>query len=279
MRQRQLDKEQESELIKALETAGLSAWHIVEVRLGIYMGLSREEILSYAKKDLKIEDMERRRMELQFESPVLKEKSAEQPALDLEKLQLVMDRLAEHISQAVSGCQDGTGIVLQQLTDRIAALQYENKVLKDRLRNSKDEKTKKSFWDKFVPKKEKTGPDITILELLSQNGKQYNDAQIAELSAAWEAGLSMDAILNIANPEISADKMRQLRRLAASLEGLAEDPNTPGAILNPVLIPEEPEETISEISAQEEMFIPEEAESGYYNADEDDDSFSMDEDY
>ena len=262
--QRQLDKEQETRLIKELEAAGLSAWHIVEVRLGIYMGLSREEILSYAKADFKIEDMERRRMELQFGRSVPGEKSEERSVLKLEQLQLVIaqavDRLGEHISQALSACQDKTGII--QLTDRLAALQYENKVLKDRLRHPdpEDEKTKRSFWDKFIPKKEKAGTDITILELLSHNGKQYNDAQIAELSAAWETGLSMDAILNIADPEISAEKMRQLRRFAASLEGLSEDPDQPGRVLDPVLS-EEPEEIMPEEQSPEEMFIPEKAES------------------
>lgn len=289
-----MTKQELEKLIKECEEAGLSPWQIVEVKLGNYMGLTREEILTYAKKENEIETMERLRMQLQFpetsevaqEFDQLKEENCEPVqsvhlpvTLDYEKLEHIMMKAVNQVSVTISAAleqiqnTDTNTNVMKELNVRIAELMYENKVLKERrtvwnLEEPNSDK-EKSFWSRFRKKKE-TIENRGILELLAGSGELYNDEQIKELSLAYENGLSMQSIYKLANPELDGFKMKQIRLIAERLEGLTTGQQEEISDNDQAAEMPEKEELPEE---EAEMQIPE-SESGYYVLEEDE-AFSI----
>lgn len=255
-------------LIKECEEAGLSPWQIVEVKLGNYMGLTREEILSYAKLENPIETMERLRMQLQFpevseaaqESDQQKEHVYGPVMPDYEKLENITMKAVSQMSvtiqaaveQMLKVAADININAMEELNKQIAELMYENKVLKERrsvwnLEESNSD-MKKSFWSRYK-KKRRTTENGGILELLAGSGELYSDEQIKELSIAYENGLSMQAIYKLANPELGVSKMKRIRQLAERLEGFTtgqqeekeEDPEMQIPESDSYYVPEEDE--------------------------------------
>lgn len=245
-------------LIKECEEAGLSPWQIVEVKLGNYMGLTREEILSYAKLENPIETMERLRMQLQF--PEVSEAAQESDQQNYEKLENITMKAVSQMSvtiqaaveQMLKVAADININAMEELNKQIAELMYENKVLKERrsvwnLEESNSD-MKKSFWSRYK-KKRRTTENGGILELLAGSGELYSDEQIKELSIAYENGLSMQAIYKLANPELGVSKMKRIRQLAERLEGFTtgqqeekeEDPEMQIPESDSYYVPEEDE--------------------------------------
>jgi hypothetical protein len=271
-------------LIKECEEKGLSAWQIVEVRLGNHMGLSREEILSYAKPENSIEEMERVRMQLQFpelqnDTSQINDADSDKAPVGLEIKGFDYDRLEEIVNLASAQMAETVMTFLKEISNQgkeIRKLQDENRILKQQMEQRMDigrdiqdmDTGKTSVWKKLKHGKQKHIQSKSIIELLAESGEQYTDAQINELSLAYENGLSMQTIIKFSDPSLSADKMKQLRLIAEHLEGIqTSDQNN---------IHEDSKDEIENVEEFSDTDLElKEMESEYY-VPEDDGGFSID---
>lgn len=217
-----------------------------EVRQGLLDGLTYDQVKSYADPELPAKIMREKRKALFYAK-----REDERLKKTLQEVEEQLDesrKLSKFLSDSYLASQEGELKDLRRqnenlfrqnsdLMKEIMYLQTIQKELTEKKEKPPEIKTEESVGKEKVPywpdilkklkrkenkKEAKKEPEPDILALI--NNPKLDVRQMAEISEGFKSGLPIKDIEQYANPQLSAEKMQEIRRLLMTLHFPRADP-------------------------------------------------------
>jgi|GEM_PF-3726693 hypothetical protein len=218
-----------ADFIKQCEVVGISSWELLQVKLGLFNGLTVSQVGLYADKKYNTQQMEQIRITLEDNIPLPLNLNPEFSAGKLKEYRLTYRSEEEKRKQDIELIEKIKDLE-QKIEVAYMAILHELKektsISMDLIKKQEEQPIpeQSNVLKKLKKRFQKRAKEVNIMDIVTVT--EYSLEQMQEITTGYYNGLTIDEIQKYAKPEIESIKMREIRKLLEAVSNKGEKIST-----------------------------------------------------